>query len=146
MWLLFSYSLGQNYTSKILIQNVGPSTRTASTLRGTSCCVEWSHSLSDRGRAPRAMKPWLTMTAAPLLVITGETVTAMRCAPLDEGSDVDSGWGRDFRRSFRGQLQALWTRFRCRERILSRNYHFLLCVRNSFALVGGWLKEAKLAP
>jgi len=144
MLLLFSYSLGRNYTSKILIQNVGPSTRTASTLRGTSRCVEWSHSLSDSGRAPREMKQWLTATAAPLLVIIGEAVAAMQRAPLAEGSDVDFDCGRDFRWSFHGQLQALWTHFRYRERILSGNYRFSLCERNALARVGGRLREAKL--
>ena len=119
---------------------------TPSTLRGTSHCVEWSHSLSDSGRAPRAMKPWLTATKATLLVTTGETVAAMRRAPLAEGSDVGAGWGRGFLISFHGKLQALWTRFRYRECILSGNYRFSLCGHNSLARVGGRLREVKLAP
>jgi len=31
-----------------------------------------------------------------MLVITGETVAAMRRAPLAEGSDIVSGWGARF--------------------------------------------------
>jgi len=51
--------------------------------------------------------PFLTATAAPLLVTTGETVAAMRRPAMAEGSIVGAGCGRGFRRSFHGQLQSL---------------------------------------